>query len=83
MGPSHLRIAIWDDGRIRFAEDQKKWSHALRQGRISADQIARLKEDILKTGVFDLKGYCYLVPDAGNGLSHARLQREEPDALLG
>jgi hypothetical protein len=64
VGGAYLRIAIWDDGRIRFAQDQKKWSHALRQGRISADQIARLKEDILKTGVFELKGYCYLVPDA-------------------
>ena len=50
MGGAYLRIAIWGDGRLRFAEDQKKWSHALRQGRISADQIARLKEDILKTG---------------------------------
>jgi hypothetical protein len=52
-GEPSLRIAIWDDGRIWFAEDQKKWGHSLRQGRISADQIARLQEDILKTGVFD------------------------------
>jgi len=60
----YLRIAIWDDGRIWFAMDPNKWSHSIRQGQIPADLIARLKEDILKTGVFDLKGYCYLVPDA-------------------
>jgi hypothetical protein len=64
VGGPYLRIAIWDDGRIWFAEDLKNWSHALRQGQIPADRIARLKEDILKTGAFDLKGYCYLVPDA-------------------
>jgi hypothetical protein len=59
-GEPFLRIAIWEDGTIWFAKDPTTWSHALYQGQIPADRIALLKEDILKTDVFDLKGYCYL-----------------------
>jgi hypothetical protein len=60
----YLRISIWNDGRILFAKDPSKWGHSLRQGRISAGRVVRLKKALLATGVFDLKGYCYLVPDA-------------------
>lgn len=60
----YLRIAIWNDGRMLFAKDAGKWGHDLRQGRITADRVAQLKKALLATGVFDLKGYCYLVPDA-------------------
>jgi hypothetical protein len=59
-----LRIAIWNDGRIVFAKDPGKWSHDLREGRIDAAQLAELKQAVQKTGVFELKGTCYLVPDA-------------------
>jgi hypothetical protein len=60
----YLRIAIWNDGRIVFAKDPGKWSHELREGRIDAAQLAKLKQAVEKTGVFELKGNCYLVPDA-------------------
>ena len=60
----YLRIAIWNDGRIVFAKDPGKWSHELREGRIDAAQLAELKQAVEKTGVFELKGNCYLVPDA-------------------
>jgi hypothetical protein len=62
-GP-YLRVAIWDDGKVLFAKEPSQWSHDLRRGQISGDRIARLKEDLVRTGVFDLEGTCYLVPDA-------------------
>lgn len=63
-GAPYLRIAIWNDGRILFAKDPKKWGHELFEGRIEAARIAELKKAIEGTGVFVLKGNCYLVPDA-------------------
>lgn len=60
----YLRIAIWNDGRIVFASGDSKWSHELRQGKIDAGSLAKLKKAIEATGVFELKGNCYLVPDA-------------------
>src|SRR3954471_24537204 len=47
----YLRVAIWDDGRILFAKDPTKWSHDLREGRLSADRVSRLKKAIEETGV--------------------------------
>jgi hypothetical protein len=60
----YLRIAIWSDGRIVFAKDRKKWSHELLEGRIEPERLAELKNAAEGTGVFELKGNCYLVPDA-------------------
>ena len=60
----YLRIAIWDDGKIVFARDPAKWDHDLLEGRIDATQVKELKQAIGATGVFELKGNCYLVPDA-------------------
>jgi hypothetical protein len=60
----YLRVAIWDDGRIQFAQDPKTGNYNLRQGRIDPAQVAALKAALVNTGVFDLKGTCYLVPDA-------------------
>jgi hypothetical protein len=62
-GP-YLRIAIWDDGKIVFARDPAKWDHDLLEGRLNAAQVKELKQAITATGVFELKGNCYLVPDA-------------------
>ena len=59
----YLRIAIWADGRVVYAKDPAKWSHDLREGRIDAERVAELKKAIEATGVFELKGNCYLVPD--------------------
>lgn len=59
----YLRIAIWADGRVLFAADPKKWSHDLREGKIAPARISELKKRIAKTGVFQLKGNAYLVPD--------------------
>jgi hypothetical protein len=60
----YLRIAIWNDGRILFAQDPNAWNHSLRRGRIDAVRVAELKKAVAGTGVFELQGTCYLVPDA-------------------
>jgi hypothetical protein len=60
----YLRVAIWSDGRVVFARDPNVWNHDLLLGRIPEEVLTKLKQDIRKTGVFELKGYCYLVPDA-------------------
>ncbi|HVJ82439.1 MAG TPA: hypothetical protein VNC50_15330 [Planctomycetia bacterium] len=60
----YLRFALWADGRVLYAADPSKWGHELRQGKASALRIARLKAALIDTGVFDLRGTCYLVPDA-------------------
>lgn len=60
----YLRIAIWNDGKVVFAQDPSKWSHGLRQGKIDAASLSELKNAIKATGVFELKGTAYLVPDA-------------------
>ena len=60
----YLRIAIWNDGRVLFAKDASKWGHDLRKGQITAKRIDQLKKALLATGVFELKGNCYLVPSA-------------------
>ena len=62
--PPYLRIAIWNDGRILFAKDAKKWGHELSEGRIEPARVANLKKALEQSGVFELKGNCYLVPDA-------------------
>ena len=59
----YLRVAIWDDGRVLFAKDADKWGHALLRGQIAAYRVALLKKALIGTGVFDLKGHCYLGPD--------------------
>ena len=60
----YLRIAIWKDGRILFSKDPDTWGHALQHGQIPADKIAKPERSLIETGVFELKGTCYLVPDA-------------------
>lgn len=59
-----LRVAIWEDGRVLFAEDPKRWDSPLRQGKIAPRRVEQLKQAIADSGVFELKGTCYLVPDA-------------------
>lgn len=63
-GAPYLRVAIWSDGRIVFAKDPKKWEQELFEGRIEAARVTELKKALEETGVFELKGNCYLVPDA-------------------
>ncbi len=58
-GP-YLRFAIWSDGRILFAKDPNKWAQQLRRGKISNSRVARLKAALADTGVFGLKGTCYM-----------------------
>ena len=60
----YLRIAIWSDGRMVFAKDAGKWNHELLEGPIEPARMDELKQAIEQTGVFELKGNCYLVPDA-------------------
>jgi hypothetical protein len=60
----YLRVAIWEDGQAIFAKDPEKWEHSLQEGKISPHRIKLLKKALSETGVFELKGNCYLVPDA-------------------
>lgn len=60
----YLRFAVWDNGRVLYAKNPDKWNHELRRGKMSPSRVARLKAALSDTGVFDLKGTCYLVPDA-------------------
>ena len=62
-GPS-VRFAVWADGRVVYAGDPGRWGGEVRRGKLSAARVARLKAAVADTGVFDLKGTCYLVPDA-------------------
>jgi hypothetical protein len=59
----YLRVAIWADGRVLFAPDASKWKHDLVRGRIAPYRIERLKRALRESGVFELKGHCYLGPD--------------------
>jgi hypothetical protein len=59
-GP-YVRFAIWSDGRVVFAKDPNKWAQELRRGKISSSRVARLKAALADTGVFKLKGTCYLM----------------------
>ena len=59
-----LRFAFWSDGSVLFARDPEQWGHDLQQGKISQTRVARLKAALAESGVFPLKGTCYLVPDA-------------------
>ncbi len=60
----YLRVAVWQDGRVVFARDPNAWDHDLLIGQLSAKALTTLEQSIRQTGVFELKGYCYLVPDA-------------------
>ncbi|WP_367874030.1 hypothetical protein [Luteolibacter sp. Populi] len=59
-----LRFAIWEDGRVLCAKDPEKGGSGLRSGTITAEQVATLKNQVNGSGIFELKGNCYLVPDA-------------------
>jgi hypothetical protein len=59
-----LRVAIWNDGRAVVAEDPGTWGSPLRETAIDAAAVADLKSRLGQTGVFELRGTCYLVPDA-------------------
>jgi hypothetical protein len=63
-GAPYLRVAFWDDGRVVFSKHPEVWSDALCEGTISPEEISQLKRAVTGTGVFDLLGNCYLVPDA-------------------
>jgi hypothetical protein len=59
----YLRFAIWSDGRILYAQEPAKWGHALRRAKLPLVRVARLKAALADSGIFDLRGTCYLVPD--------------------
>jgi hypothetical protein len=59
----YLRVAVWADGRVVFARDPNIWNQDLLIGQLSAQALATLQKDIRRTGVFELKGFCYLGPE--------------------
>jgi hypothetical protein len=58
-----LRVAIWNDGSALFSMDPTEHGQELKRGRIAPYRVERLKAALRQSGVFDLKGYCYLGPD--------------------
>ncbi len=59
-----LCFAIWEDGRVLCAQDLDKGGTPLRAGTITLEQVALLKKQLNASGIFSLKRYSYLVPDA-------------------
>ena len=59
-----IRIVIWEDGTILYSETPDDWDSPLRLGKVTQDEITQLKKDLGESGVLDLSGHCYLVPDA-------------------
>jgi hypothetical protein len=64
-GAPALRFAFWNDGRVVFAKDPKRWDGELQRGRVASYRIDRLKQAISASDIFSLKGNCYLLPDGG------------------
>jgi hypothetical protein len=60
----YLRVAVWADGKLVFARDPNVWNHDLLFAQLSDQVLAKLKQNIHRSGVFDIKGHCHLVPDA-------------------
>lgn len=61
-GPA-LRAAVWEDGRVVFASQWANLWGDLREGKLEPSRVATLLEAAAKTGVFELRGQTYLVPD--------------------
>ena len=59
----YLRVAIWADGRVLREKNVGVWGRELVGGRIPAERLLRLKNSLDRSGVFELKGHCYLGPD--------------------
>ena len=76
QGPC-LRAAVWADGRAVFAENPEDWASALREGTIPPERMAVLKDALAATDIFDLEGYCYLVPSAPMDCVMVRLGGQE------
>jgi hypothetical protein len=58
-----IRAAVWDDGVVLFGEDPRVWDYGIRRGRLSLEDVAAIKEEILVADLFDLPATCYLVDD--------------------
>ena len=63
-GEKVLRFAVWEDGTVLCGRDLENDGNRLRTGKIPKEQVALLKKQIQISGIFELKGNCYLVPDA-------------------
>ncbi len=53
--PPFLRFAMWEDGRIVFNSDPNKWEHNLMIAQIPKEKVSSIKEEIYKTGVFEIQ----------------------------
>ena len=63
QGPA-LRFALWKSGRVVFGADSASWDTPLREGKLDDDAVQAIAAALERSGVFDLRGTCYLVPDA-------------------
>jgi hypothetical protein len=62
-GPA-LRYAVFEDGEILFAEDRDSLRGRVARAKLDSGAIAELERSLADTGVMDLTGTTYLVPDA-------------------
>lgn len=61
--PPFIRLAIWDDGTVVYAQSQDIWNHELCCGKLPTERIARLKAAIGESGIFSVSMTGHLVPD--------------------
>lgn len=59
-----LRFAIWPDGRVVFAEGAPKFGTQLQEGRITIQEVKKLRDAIMRSDLFTMKREAALVPDA-------------------
>ena len=59
-----LRFAVWPDGRVVFTESTPKFGKRLQEGKISTEDVKKLRDAILRSDVFSIKRDAALVPDA-------------------
>ncbi|MFO0550727.1 MAG: hypothetical protein U0271_20200 [Polyangiaceae bacterium] len=59
-----LRFAVFESGRFVFANPADTWGAPLREALLDQAAMKALTSDLEQTGVFDLPGNTYLVPDA-------------------
>ncbi len=49
-----LRCAVWDDGRVLFCANAPRWSTNLFAGRISVEEVQKLKARVRDTGILEV-----------------------------
>lgn len=72
-----LRFAVFESGRYAFAEDPTRWDSPLREGYVDQATLELIRGEIMRSGIFELTGTCYLAPDAPVLVTLARIGGRE------